>query len=196
MNEKPHNNREIDSLKELIVFRIEAVEKAIIVAHDDLVRVPTDVQKQVGALKELLTQQIGDSDKLKEEKFRNIDKRLDLVEQARIEQKKDTATAVDAALKAAKEAVTEQNTSNVLAINKSEAATTKQIDNQDGKINDVKERLIRLEGLVLNFTATVADVKTLLSLSSEKKGESSATKYIIGLLLTIAGIGIGLFFKK
>lgn len=183
--------REIGALKELVFTEIVAVKEGIRIAHEDLVRVPTDVQRQVGALKELLTQQLVDSDKLKEEKFSNIDKRLDLVEQARIEQKKDTATAVDAALKAAKEAVTEQNTSNVLAINKSETSTTKQIDNQDSKINDIKDRLIRLEGLVLSFTTTVADVKTLLSISSEKKGGTDTAKYVIGVALIIAGIVIG-----
>lgn len=188
--------REIGSLKELVFTEIVAVKEGIKIAHEDLVRVPTDVQRQVGSLRELLETKIIDSDNLKEEKFRNIDKRLDLVEQARIEQKKDTATAVDAALKAAKEAVTEQNTSNVLAINKSETSTTKQIDNQDSKINDIKDRLIRLEALVVSFTTTVADVKTLSGISSEKKGGSDATKYIIGLLLTIAGIAIGYVFKK
>lgn len=188
--------REIGSLKELVFTEIVAVKEGIKIAHEDLVRVPTDVQRQVEALRELLETKIIDSDNLKEEKFRNIDKRLDLVEQARIEQKKDTATAVDAALKAAKEAVTEQNTSNVLAINKSETSTTKQIDNQDSKINDIKDRLIRLEALVVSFTTTVADVKTLSGISSEKKGGSDATKYIIGLLLTIAGIAIGYVFKK
>lgn len=149
--------REIASLKELLQARIAAVEDGIVVAHDDLVRVPTEVQKQIGGLKELLERTICDADKLKEEKFRNIDKRLDMVEQARVEQKKDTATAVDAALKAAKEAVTEQNASNVLAINKSEAAMTKQMDQQaallsqikgglEDKINDIKFQLSKGEG--------------------------------------------------
>jgi hypothetical protein len=45
--------REIASLKELVLSKIEAIDKAITVAHDDLVRVPTDVQKQVGTLKDL-----------------------------------------------------------------------------------------------------------------------------------------------
>lgn len=191
--------REIGSLKELVFTEIVAVKEGIKIAHEDLVRVPTDVQRQVGSLRELLETKIIDSDNLKEEKFRNIDKRLDLVEQARIEQKKDTATAVDAALKAAKEAVTEQNTSNVLAINKSETSTTKQIDNQDSKINDIKDRLIRLEALVVSFTTTVADVKTLSGISSESKGRNAGVNWVIGVLIAVAGIAgtvIGFVIKS
>lgn len=69
---------------------------------------------------------------------------------------KDSKVAVDAALSAAKEAVGEQNKSNALAIAKSEAAFTKQIDQigviintqakgVDDKIDDLKSRLISLE---------------------------------------------------
>jgi len=45
--------REIASLKELMFSRLLAIETSIEVAHEDMVRVPTDVQKQVGGLKEL-----------------------------------------------------------------------------------------------------------------------------------------------
>jgi hypothetical protein len=64
---------------------------------------------------------------------------------------------VDAALQAAKEAVGEQNKSNALAIAKSEATFTKQIDQIgvlistmqkgiDDKIDDMKSRLQAIEG--------------------------------------------------
>lgn len=69
---------------------------------------------------------------------------------------KDNKTSIDAALQAAKEAVSEQNKSNTLAIDKSEAAFTKQIDQIgtliattkeaiDGQINDMKTRLTTIE---------------------------------------------------
>lgn len=137
--------REIASLKELVFARLDSIEKGIDVAHDDLVRVPTEVQKQISGLKELMYHKIECADELNEEKFKTIEKQFLFVEQSRIEQKKDTATAVDAALKAAKEAVTEQNTSNVLAISKSEASTTKQMDAINEKVGDVKERVTTME---------------------------------------------------
>jgi len=127
--------REIGALKELVFFRIAAIEASITIAHDDLVRVPTDVQKQVGNLKELV-----------EEKFHNIEKRFD-----------ENAIAVAAALQAQKELVTQQNISAALSAAKQEASFSKQIDAlgllietkakaSDDKIDDVKERMTRLEG--------------------------------------------------
>lgn len=149
--------REISSLKELISSQLENINKGISVAHEDLVRVPTEVQKQVGGLKELLSDRITAIEKFDAEKFIAIEKSIGIVEQARVEQKRDTATAVDAALKAAKEAVSELNASNAMAINKSEASMAKQIEQQsqqiqiitkafDEKVNDLKERLARNEG--------------------------------------------------
>lgn len=167
--------REISSLKELVFTRLNAIEEGIEVAHQDLVRVPTEVQKQIGSLKELMEVKIDGSDELKHEKFKNIDKRLDLVEQARIEQKKDTATAVDAALKAAKEAVTEQNASNVLAINKSEAAMTKQMDQQVLLISQVKNQL-------------QDQVNDLKALSSKGEGRSEGYAKFIGWILAAIAI--------
>lgn len=45
--------REVASLKELFESKLSSMSKAIDVAHSDIVRVPTDVQEAVGALKEL-----------------------------------------------------------------------------------------------------------------------------------------------
>lgn len=174
--------REVGSLKELLEARIEAVEKGIHVAHDDYVRVPTEVQKQVAALKELLETKIESDKLLTDEKFNNIAKQLNLVEQARVEQKKDTATAVDAALKAAKEAVTEQNTSNVLAISKSEASTTKQIDQVKENLEDVKKRLTIIE----SYSAGI---------STTKQSHTTQGNWLVYLLI-MAGIGImGIIIK-
>jgi hypothetical protein len=55
--------------------------------------------------------------------------------------------AVDAALQAQKEAAGEQAKSFMLATNKSETSMNKQIEGLDSKINDVKERLTKVEGM-------------------------------------------------
>jgi hypothetical protein len=128
--------REVLNLRELLESRITSIEKSIEVAHEDLVRVPTDVQKQVGNLKEL-----------HEEKFRSVQTQFD-ERDTRTEQKdRDTKVAIDAAFQSAS-----------LAVAKSEAVTSKQIDQQSmliqtetralsGQIGDVKERVTRLESL-------------------------------------------------
>ncbi len=127
--------REVAVLKELLNNRIEAVEKAVKVSHDDYVRVPTDVQKYVGAL-----------ERLHEEKFNSVEKQFKERDTRVYQTATDTKLAVDAALQAAEKAV-----------GKSEASTVKQIDAQsllisntakslDGKIDDVKDRLTRIEG--------------------------------------------------
>ena len=126
--------REVLNLRELMESRISGIEKSIEVAHEDLVRVPTDVQKQVGNLKEL-----------HDEKFRSI--QVQFAERdTRTEQKdRDTKIAIDAAFQ-----------SSSTAVAKSESVTSKQIDQQgtliqtetralSWQIDDLKERMTRLE---------------------------------------------------
>ncbi len=124
----------ISGVEELTDSRITGIEKSIEVAHNDLVRVPTDVQKQVGNLRDF-----------HDEKFRGIEARF-LERDIRFTQKDaDMKTAIEAAFRSASSAVA-----------KSEAATAKQIDQQGtliqtqtqalgGQISDVKDRLTRLE---------------------------------------------------
>lgn len=54
-------------------------------------------------------------------------------------------TALAAALKSAQELVKQQNDSNTLAIDKAAAATTKQIDAQAARIDDLKDSINKLE---------------------------------------------------
>lgn len=149
--------REISSLKELLTSELNGVKRAIDVAHLDLVRVPTEVQKQVGSLKELLFEKIDHVCKLLNTHVGHLEKQFDTIERQRIEQKTDTRTAVDDALKAAKEAVAQSNLSNATAVLKSEAAFTKMIDAHatllttfdsahNERINTLKEQLAKAEG--------------------------------------------------
>lgn len=55
-------------------------------------------------------------------------------------------TALAAALKAAQELVKQQNDSNTTAIDKAALSTTKQIDAQAQRIDDLKDRITKLEG--------------------------------------------------
>ncbi len=79
-------------------------------------------------LKELFDTKLGGFRELVDEKFSGRD------------------TALAAALKSAQELVKQQNDSNTLAIDKAAASTTKQIDAQAERIDDLKERISELGG--------------------------------------------------
>jgi len=133
--------REFNSLKELIFSRLDAMDKAMDLFSENITRVPTDTDKQIMHLKELHN-----------EKFDSISVQFKERDTRTEQTSRDSKVAVDAALQAAKEAVSEQNKSNALAIGKSETTFTKQIDQIgtlvntmqkaiDDKIDDIKSRL-------------------------------------------------------
>lgn len=141
-------DKEFEHLQTFFAEATAARDRAIALLQAFTDKSPTtaEVSGAVDALKELMA-----------EKFKSVDKQF-TERDARTEQtSKDSKVAVDAALQAAKEAVSEQNKSNALAMAKSEASFTKQIDQQrdtsqqtasniDGKINDLKDRLTAIEG--------------------------------------------------
>ena len=101
------------------------------------------------------------------EKFESLFRHLGLVEQQRVEQKADTKAAVDAALTAQKEAVKEQTTASERAIAKSEAATTKQLEQLNATfataikgvtdlLQDTKDRVGRIEALKAGSAETTS----------------------------------------
>jgi len=108
--------RELGGLRELLSTRIDSVEKASETFQTNLMRVPTEVEKQVAHLRALTDQ-----------KFATVD--------STFAERRDS---VIAALTAMKDAVAAQNTSNVAAVTKSEAAVTKQIDTIYGQLAETK----------------------------------------------------------
>lgn len=139
--------REMEGRAAILVARLDGMDKAMVLFSDNLTRVPTDTDKQVGHLKEL-----------HDEKFESIQRQF-VERDVRTEQAAiATKIAVDAALQAQKEAAGAQNESNAAAITKSEVATVKQIDSIvallnsnskaiDDKISVINERLNRGEGV-------------------------------------------------
>jgi hypothetical protein len=138
-------DKTVDHLKGFIEARLNGMDKATQLLQSGADLIPARMDEKIAALKVL-----------HEERFNSIKTQF-LERDVRTEQSsKDSKVAVDAALQAAKEAVGEQNKSSALAISKSEAATTKQIDqigaamasqskNVDDKFSDMKDRLTAIE---------------------------------------------------
>ncbi len=103
------------------------LEKVGLVPVPDPTKLTTDaVSAAKIELKELFDTKLEGFREVVEEKFRGRD------------------TALAAALKSAQELVKQQNDSNTLAIDKAAASTTKQIDAQAERIDDLKERMAEL----------------------------------------------------
>lgn len=140
------------------------------------------LMREVANLKQLVFERIDRNAQVSEQKFGSIDKELQLNERQRVEQKKDTKDAVDAALTAQKEAVKEQTTASERAIAKSETSTTKSIEQLGEKFDtafegqrretaDLKDRINKTEGkttgseiTVTKFYGAIAAVGTILAI--------------------------------
>lgn len=138
--------REVSSVREIIETRIAGMDKAITLLQATTDRYPSLMKAAVTELRDL-----------HEEKFKSIQTQFTERDTRTESSARDSKVAVDAALQAAKEAVGEQNKSSALAIAKSEAATTKQIDQLgvligtmekglNDKVSDLKDRLTTIEG--------------------------------------------------
>lgn len=170
------------ALRQELYTRIDAIDMATKLFNENLTRVPTEVVKQIGHLKEL-------HGSLIEERFSGVQKQFD-ERDIRAKASEDAAkVAVNAALQAQKEAAAAQNDSNAAAITKSESATTKQIDGIlallasntkaiDEKITGINGRLDRGEG--------------------HSKGIGDGWGYVagaIGLLLTFGALALSFLHK-
>jgi type VI protein secretion system component VasK len=125
---------------------------------DPTVLTTQQLYREIEAAREMTETLIDGLREILDEKFSSVDRQLQLVEQQRVEQKSDTKAAVDAALTAQKEAVKEQTTASERAIAKSEASTTKQLEQlsetfatslraMGDKVDDLKDRLTVTEAL-------------------------------------------------
>lgn len=119
---------------------------------------------ELKGIKDVHVESIKGLEKTFGEKFSSIEGQFKLVEQQRVEQKKDTKDAVDAALTAQKEAVKEQTTSSDLAIAKSETATSKEIEALRKFVDDLKERVGAIENSGRGKREGIADFYPFIAL--------------------------------
>lgn len=170
-----HDNR---LLRELIEARLNGNDQAVALLRTTTEALPGKIVSAIDALQEL-----------HEEKFNSIGIQFKERDVRTDQTSRDSKVAVDAALKAQQEAFAEQNKSSALAISKSEAATTKQIDliganiasmgkSVDDKFADVKERLTQIEA------------RTQGQMAQKQESSQGATQnwaYIVGSLGAVIG---------
>lgn len=157
---------------ETVRERFRGIEKATELLNETVNRTPTDIQKEIGRLRELMDER-ANSIALQ---FKERDTRQE-------RESRDNKVAVDAAFAAQKEAASEQNKSNTLAIDKSERATIETIktlaesnkattDSLNSKNDDVKERILSIEaGLIARISNIEA---SLVGLAQNKQGGTEA----------------------
>lgn len=125
----------VGALEKLFQNELERIDKSITLAHDDLVRVPTDVQKQVGNLKEL-----------HQEKFKSIQTQFDERDTRTTQEKEAQTKAVDAAFQAQKEAAAKSEERFTKQIDQLEQLFRTEINGANTRMDELKDRFNRGEG--------------------------------------------------
>jgi hypothetical protein len=140
----------------------------------------------------LIVTAVGSLEKLMVEKF-------EAAERLRVEQKKDTKDAVDAALNAAKEAVKEQTASSEKSITKSELATGAQIkqlqdtfataiDSLRRSIDDLKDREVEdVRGLRQAVTDVATTANGTIQRTGGAKDDRASLYAVILVVVAVAG---------
>jgi hypothetical protein len=165
--------REIQSLKELLFVRLEgldnamttrldAMDRAVQVFSDNLTRVPTDVDKQVGNLKD----RVNETFKIYDEKLAAVEQRFHERDVRSEQGERASRQAIESALEAAEKAVA-----------KSEVGTVKQMDQQSAQMHTTTTAL----------ESKISDVKDRLTLI---EGRTTGSGQVIAYLIAAAGIGI------
>ena len=177
----------IIGLKEIVFTRLDAIDKATSLFETNLVRVPTDTQRAVSTLQSLHEarfDQVGDNlhslDRLCAERFLAVDKQFEILDKAIKEKATRDDQALQAALSAAKEAVSEQNKSFYLSSDKSERAFTKLLDQQAEAVTTLGN----------NLSEKVNDLKGNQSLGEGRSaGLGSAWAWAIAAIGALVGVG-------
>jgi hypothetical protein len=148
--------RDLASVREIIESRLAAADTAVVLRH-----AATD--RNAEALREIIMARIANVESVSNERFSAVATQIAERDTRTVLAADESRVSLKAALDAAKEAVSEQNKANSLAIGKSETATQKQLDalaaqmlasikSLDDKIGDAARRLDRGEGRSVGLT--------------------------------------------
>jgi hypothetical protein len=177
-------DKAVFQLESKLEIRISGIEKAIGIQHEDMVRVPTEVQRSTSSLRELMESKLDKLAEVSEERFKSIQTQFTLLKQATEQLDVANKTAIAAALQAQKESAGETQKTSQAAIAKSETSTSEAIKAltttinaanaaTNDRINDLKGRLDRGEGKTSVTDPAVGAALTELSQGFKTLGEAS-----------------------
>lgn len=175
------------SLREVVFTRLDALDKATAVAHEDAARIPTELDKQIANLKAL----VYETFKTVDEKFAGIATQFSERDVRVRESAASQTTAVSAALQAAKEAVGEANKSFMLSIDKSEKSTLEQIAQQRLLLQSVEKSLGDKIGA--NESRMTRQESLDQGASGARLSRQSSGGYVASIIFGIIGAG-GILF--
>lgn len=177
--------REIHAVLDLLDARRDGVEKALDVRLDGMDKALVLLQHAVDK-----SPSIGEVYAQFNEKFNGIANQFRERDVRTEQTAKEGKVSIDAALQAAKEAVGEQNKSNTAAIDKSEKATTKQLEL-------IVQNMGTLEkGLVQQINDLKERQATADSNNRSVEGNKHGVTQVWGVVLAIGGVITGLIIAS
>jgi len=177
----------MDRATELVAENLREMKADSASQHDHL---KEDRDRQLASGREFILSRIEQVDKVSSEKFAAIATQFTERDTRTEQAAQESRISLDAALAAAKEAVSEQNKANTLAIGKSEDATKERLDALtllmtnsfaalDDKINDLKGRMDRGEGQGQGAQATRTE---------QREATTDYRAWIVALIATVIGV--------
>jgi hypothetical protein len=182
--------REISTSREVVETHLNGVVRMFETRIDAMDKAIQLLQTSTDKFSPAIVSSFKQLQELHEEKFSSIKTQF-LERDTRTEQtSRDSKVAVDAALQAAKEAVSENNKAFSAAVAKSEASTLKQIDQititsttMAAGLND------KLDSMARSVNEKIDDVKDRLTqIESRSKGGIETWGFIAGLIGLMAGV--------
>lgn len=180
----------LEALRVEVTTRLNAIDKATELFTNSLIRVPTDVDKQVGNLKELLLT-----------RFSSVDQRFVDLASRTTEDKRVAQEALVAALAAAKELVGKQNEFSAAAIDKSETNTNKTIEKNrelaeavaaaiGRQVDDMKDTVSAVRN---ELTAVASTRSGAVDQRTDSRASLNLIYGAIGAFVAIAVLGLSLY---
>jgi cation transport regulator ChaB len=176
--ERDYVDGQLDVLRE----RLTGIDRATVVLNETVNRTPTEIQKEIAHLRELMT-----------ERFNSVDKQFQERDTRQERESRDNKVAVDAAIVAQKEAAAQRDLANQKAIDKSELATAETMK-AFGELfrtttDNIKEQFSALELKVTQLIAGAAGGK-------EKAAGINANFTLLIALAVLAVLVLGYFAAR